>query len=1293
MAATIGKLSEFVPGSETVAAYSERVQLFFEANEIPESKHVAVLLSVLGGKIYTLVRNLVAPDSPKDKSYEELIEALKKHFEPKPLLIAERFHFHRRYQQAGETVAEFAAELRRLSATCEFKQPFLDEVLRDRFVCGLRSETAQKRLLTEKDLSMAKAVDIAQSLELAAANASQLQSRTRAAGSPPHGQRDVHKVTSNQVCYRCGSPNHKPTLCPCKTVRCHNCGKVGHLQRVCKGERKPRSQKKKQAQESQVRTVQEGIEDSTEHPPVLNQVSVSSAKPITVEVKLEGHPLLMEVDTGAAVSLVSEKTYRSLFIDTPLQESTASLKTYSGESIKVVGQREVEVLAEGQTAKLPLIVVAGEGPSLFGRDWLKTIRLDWKTICQVKRRQLSDILDTFKTVFEPGLGTLKGYKAKIFVDQGTPARFCKARPLPYAMRGKVEEELTRLQNEGIIESTQFADWAAPIVPVLKSDGKSLRICGDFKMTVNQASKLDRYPIPKIEDLFAKLAGGQMFTKLDMSQAYQQILLEEESQQFVVINTHQGLFRYKRLPFGVASAPGIFQRVMESVLNGIPGVTVYLDDILVTGPTEEEHLSALEKVLGRMSEAGLRLRRDKCVFLAPSVVYLGHRIDAQGLHPVTEKVKAVQEAPTPKNVTELQSYLGLLSYYSRFLPSLSTRLAPLYQLLKHDEPWSWKSAQEKAFVESKQSLLSSQVLVHFDPCLEIVLACDASAYGIGAVLSHRMLDGSEKPIGFVSRTLTEAEKNYSQIEKEGLACVFGVQRFHSYLYGHRFELVTDHKPLLTLFNEKKSIPPQASGRIQRWALKLAAYEYSIGCRSTKQHANADAMSRLPLEGASLESRTLPELVLMVERLQDAPITARQIAQWTTQDPVLSVVYQYVQQGWPDTVETGELRPYWSRRLELSSHEGCIMWGGRVVVPRQGQDYVLMELHTGHPGMSRMKALARGLVWWPGLDGMVEDIVKSCTECQQVKPLPVRAPLQPWSWPTRPWSRLHIDFAGPMDGRTFLVVVDAHTKWLEVIAMKTATALTTVQQLRTLFSKFGVPESIVSDNGPQFAAAEFQEFCKGNGIRHMRIAPYHPASNGLAERGVQTFKGGYRKLTEGTIEDRLARFLLQYRVTPHTTTGCSPAELMFGRKLRTRLDAIKPDVGKTVETKQSQQKEQHDRRSRERTLSVGNKVYVRNFGRGKPWMSGYLLRKSGPLSFMVKLSDGRVVRRHCNHLRERFAEQPVMESESDDSWGYGPTSNMSNSSSVNTHQDDAQAMGEPTRRYPSRVHQPPDRYEPS
>ena len=324
----------------------------------------------------------------------------------------------------------------------------------------------------------------------------------------------------------------------------------------------------------------------------------------------------------------------------------------------------------------------------------------------------------------------------------------------------------------------------------------MRICGDFKQTVNRAAKLDRYSIPKIEDLFASLTGGQKFSKLDLSQAYNQIVLDEESRKYVVINTHKGLYRFNRLPFGVASAcsaPGIFQRVMENLLRDIPHVTVYLDDVLVTGKDDREHLAILDIVLDPLGQAGLRLKKTKCQFMQRSVEYLGHVIDAQGLHPTVNRVRAIQEARAPENVTELRSFLGLLTYYAKFLPNLSTTLAPLHALLRKGSAWKWGADEQAAFDQAIKLLLSSQVLAHYDPTRELVVSCDASQYGIGAVLAHRMDDGAEKPIAFASRTLAPAERKYAQIEKEGLACVFGVTRFHSFLYGRHFTLDSRRLP--------------------------------------------------------------------------------------------------------------------------------------------------------------------------------------------------------------------------------------------------------------------------------------------------------------------------------------------------------------------------------------------------------------------------------------------------------------------------------------------------------------------
>ena len=354
------------------------------------------------------------------------------------------------------------------------------------------------------------------------------------------------------------------------------------------------------------------------------------------------------------------------------------------------------------------------------------------------------------------------------------------------------------------------------------------------------------------------------------------------------------------------------------------------------------------------------------------------------------------------------------------------LAPLYALLHQGTEWSWDQKEQESFQQSKNLLLSSKVLVHFDPKLPVVLACNASSYGVGAVLVHKMPDGTEKPIGFASRTLSAAERQYSLIEKEGLSCVFGVQRFHAYLLGRHFSLMTDHKPLLSLFQEHKAIPSHASACIQRWALTLAAYEYTFTARSTTAHANADAMSRLPLTD-TIEMTPVPaEMILTLDYLQEASITDEQIRSWTNKDQLLSQVLQFIQQGWPKHCPQPELKPYWCRRTELTCFRGCIMWGSQVVVPTQGRTKLLQELHIGHPGICRMKGLARTVVWWPNIDSEIEEMVKVCNECQLTRAAPPVAPLNPLPWPSKPWSCIHIDYAGPLLNHMFLVIIDAGSK---------------------------------------------------------------------------------------------------------------------------------------------------------------------------------------------------------------------------------------------------------------------------
>lgn len=551
MAATIGKVEEFQPELESIAAYLERVELFFDANNIATGRRVPMFLSVIGSKHYSLLRNLLAPEKPSAASYDVLTAKLRDHFQSKKIVIAERFHFHRRNQAAGETIADYVAELRRLSTHCEFGD-HLEDAIRDRLVCGLRDEAVQRRLLSKNDLTFAKAFEIAQAMEAAERNAQQLKGPVTpiqlvSRSSPP--------VQRGKVpCHRCGE-NHSAQECRFKEATCYACGKKGHIGKACRSRDRGqkgvpsarraivRSQKWVQLEPGASGTEDSGDSDSAL--PVL-KLGAQTGHPITVDVQVNGKFLTMELDTGAAVSVISEDAQRRLFPATALKRTSVVLRTYTGEPIRVAGQLDVEVQYGSQKCTLPLVVVAGKGPTLLGRDWLQYIQLDWKTIglaaLDKGQARVQSLLHRYSEVFGESLGTMRHFTARLQVRPGVKPVFCKPRSVPFALKESLGMELDRLEKQGILRRVSHSDWAAPIVPVPKADGR-LRLCGDYKCTVNSSLEVDQYPLPKPDDLFSSLAGGQRFSKLDLSQAYQQMRMEEDSQHFLTINTHQGLYQY------------------------------------------------------------------------------------------------------------------------------------------------------------------------------------------------------------------------------------------------------------------------------------------------------------------------------------------------------------------------------------------------------------------------------------------------------------------------------------------------------------------------------------------------------------------------------------------------------------------------------------------------------------------------------------------------------------------------------------------------------------------------------
>eukprot|EP00731_Ephydatia_muelleri_P005288 Em0002g1464a len=483
------------------------------------------------------------------------------------------------------------------------------------------------------------------------------------------------------------------------------------------------------------------------------------------------------------------------------------------------------VLQDSTSSSTPLTFTVTKVPclNLLGRDAIIKLGINVsalmglpvnikQNICPVRpisqelkpdmalQEECRQLCQEFPDLFKAELGCLKDFELDVKFKADAKPVFCKPRVVPFA----IHEDLSIAYDAGIArgvwQSVQFNNYGTPVVPIRKvtlpgQTTAKLRVCGDYSVTVNPQLEPHRHPIPHPEDLMQKLGGGYGFTKIDLSDAYNQIMLTPESQRRLALSTHRGVLLQMRLPFGISSATGYFQEIMDMLTSDLKGVAVYMDDILVSGTTAAEHLQNLKSLLKRLEEKGLRCRLEKCLFAQPSVEYLGHILSQQGI----SKGHKCSSTANLASVTE-----------------------PLHRLTKKEVPWTWGTEQVEVFKKLKDLLCADTVLAHFDPSLPIGISCDASEVGVGAVLFHRYSDGGERPIANASKTLTTTQQGYSQIQKEALAIVFALRKFHQFLYGRPFILIMDHKPLLALFGPTKATPALAANRLARWALELGSH---------------------------------------------------------------------------------------------------------------------------------------------------------------------------------------------------------------------------------------------------------------------------------------------------------------------------------------------------------------------------------------------------------------------------------------------------------------------------------------
>ncbi|XP_053685585.1 uncharacterized protein K02A2.6-like [Sabethes cyaneus] len=679
-----------------------------------------------------------------------------------------------------------------------------------------------------------------------------------------------------------------------------------------------------------------------------------------------------------------------------------------------------------------------------------------------------------------------------------------------------------------------------------------------------------------------------------------------------------------------------------MIAGLEGVDCFLDDFIVYSVNKEQHDRNLEKLFSRIQEYGFHLRPEKCSCYKSEIRYLGFIINADGIKPDPEKVASIVKMPQPKDVSELRSFLGAANFYGKFVREIHRIRQPLDALLKKDSQFVWSAQCQEAFDTIKKVLQSDLLLTHYNPSLELIVAGDASKTGVGAVIMHRFPNNQLKAIAHASKTLTNTEQKYSQVEKEALALVFAVTKFRRMLLGRKFTLQTDHQPLLKIFGSKKGIPLHTANRLQRWALSLLGYDFNVEYVSTDNFGYADVLSRLisnhqkPEEEYIIAAIGLEDEVNagLAECFTSLPVNFRMVSAATKKDAILQQVVQLINDGWHRKVEDPKLKIFHARRESLSVVNGCVMMEERVVVPEKYSQRILKQLHRGHQGIERMKAIARSVVYWPNIDNDIQDLVRRCDICASAAKSPPHFQSQPWPRADGPWQRIHLDYAGPLDGMYYLVIVDSYSKWPEIFQTRSTTASITIRFLQESFARFGIPTTIITDNGTQFCSSEFKKVCDELGIIHIRTAPYHPQSNGQAERFVDTMKRSLRKIVEGEEVPSLKAlqtFLQVYRSTPSAAlAGKSPAEEMLGRPMRTTLDLLRSPVFTNTS---------NQLRPR---FKAGSAVYAKLYSNANKWkwIPGTVIEVIGGVNYNVLLDyqSGRrkLVRSHVNQLRQRFNE---------------------------------------------------------
>ena len=964
--------------AETWRKWKQTMELYLQLclNKKSEKK-CSAFLYIIGQAGRDIYNAMTLQDDDRDK-IDVLFAKFEEYCKPKQNITIERYRFNSRVQGKLETVDKYVTELKLISKNCSFGD-LEDQLLRDRVVCGIHSDEVRQHLLRTDDLTLEKCLKICRAYEQTKKSVKILtdnphvvvddlkKQRHKKSGHTKSfdDKRDTKDLQPQYTCNNCGK-QHAKRQCPAYGQKCRKCGKLNHFAKYCRSKRT-------------VQYVGSNEKDDSDNL-FIGAVSKTNKTELQTDecyttLDVEAVPVKFKVDTGAQVNILPLHTFNNLNSETSLVKSDTKLTSYSGNELHVKGTTCLKC-ADRQ---IEFYVVDTQQTPILGLKASQELSII-KIILNVNDTTQSTI-NQHPTLFK-GLGCLKT-PYRIQVDMTVPPVIVPPRNQPAPLRDRLKTALNEMEAQCVIRKVdEPTQWVNSLVVVEKPQSKKLRICLDPRH-LNKAIQREHFQLPTLEDITTRLTGAQMFSKLDANHGYWQIPLTPDSQLLTTFNSPFGRYCFLRMPFGIKSAQEIFQKRMSQLLGDLPGVETDIDDILVWGKSKEEHDQRLKVVLRRCEEINLTLNKDKCKFGIPEVTYIGHILNAKGVQPDPEKTKAIRDMPPPQDKKGVERLLGTVNYLAKFIPNMSTVTKPIRDVLKADISFHWDTEQKEAFALIKKILSTEPALAFYDMEKPVLISCDASQSGLGAVLIQE-----DRPVVYASRALTDAETRYAQIEKELLAIVFALNKFHQYVYGKSAVVESDHKPLESIIKKPLvSAPP----RLQRMLLQLQKYSFTLIYKPGKDMVLADTLSRAYIDDDDDTCKSLEEdLVCAVNSLLNkAPISDPKLEELraaTKTDATMNKLKEVILSGWPTkrTEVPSEIRDYWNFRDEMSEVNDIILKGEKLVIPLNMRSEMLAKIHTCHLGIVKCKQRARDILFWPGMGKDIEEVVNQYDDIESAEP---------------------------------------------------------------------------------------------------------------------------------------------------------------------------------------------------------------------------------------------------------------------------------------------------------------------